>query len=249
MFPFCRLSVLGANSKLRQLFLKPASAQDCRTLQLGDSWISHSLIACQLECMDRYSENCQAVVYNSETGICRPGSTAFWHLQRVATSIPKIGSADTLYYVRQPIPPCNTENNFAVYDVCGTSACIYLSTSNASGYIDGRTRCSQMSSRLFVGNTIAKFSLFMYAVETDIRFGTYIGLQDFDVEGNFLWENGESLSLEQHQYVWSPGETKSNNEIENCAIGYLAGSVNGFGLDDGNCNNRRRYICERCQQC
>ena len=166
-------------------------------MQLGESWISHSPITCQRECMSRYSENCQSVVYNSQTRNCTPGSIAFGPIEKVATSIPETGSSDKLYYMRQPIPSCNTSNSFALYDVCGTSACLYLSTSRANNFGNARTLCRQMNSRLFVGTTMAKFSLFWYTTKTYINANTLIGLQDFKVEGNFVWENGEPLSDEQ----------------------------------------------------
>ncbi|KAK3771506.1 hypothetical protein RRG08_053004 [Elysia crispata] len=59
-----------------------------------------------------------------------------------------------------------------------------------------------MNSRLIVGNTMAKFSMFWYTTKTYMNVNSYIGLQDIDVEGNFVWENGEPLSDEQFQYIW-----------------------------------------------
>ena len=246
---FCLLLVLGASSEVRQFFLKQASGQDCQTLQLGESWISQSPITCQRECMSRYSENCQAVVYNGQIGNCRPGSIAFGPIEKVTTSIPESGSSDKLYYVRQPIPPCNTSNNFALYDVCGTSACLYLSTSVADNYSHARLLCSQMNSRLFVGNTMAKFSMFWYTTKTYMNVNTYIGLQDIDVEGNFVWENGEPLSDEQYQYIWLPEEPNNIGGDQNCAVIQHAMYPENFGIDDDQCYWKNYYVCERCEQC
>ena len=243
---FCLLLVLGANCEVRQFFLKQASGQDC---QSGESWISHFLFDCHLECIRRYSENCQAVVYNGQTGNCRPGSIAFGPIEKVTTSIPESGSSDKLYYVRQPIPPCNTSNNFSHYDVCGTSACLYLSTSEADNYSHARLICSQMNSRLIVGNTRAKFSLFWYTIKTYMSANTYIGLQDIDVEGNFVWENGEPLSDEQYQYIWIPGEPTNGAGKQNCAVVQHAQWPRKFGIDDYSCNSKKYYVCERCEQC
>ena len=234
---------------MRQFFLQQANGQDCQTLQLGESWISHFLIDCHLECIRRYSENCQAVVYNSQTGNCTPGSIAFGPLERVTTSIPETGSSDKLYYVRQPIPPCNTSKNFALYDICGTSACLYLSTSKANNYSDARTLCSQMDSRLLVGNTMAKFSLFWYTSKTYINDNLFTGLQDIAVEGNFVWENGEALSDEQNQYIWAPGNPDNSGSNQHCAIAFPEVSSKNTTLDDARCDLKRHYICERCSQC
>ena len=242
------LPVLGASSEVRQFFLQQASGQDCQTLQLGESWIFHFLIDCHLECTRRYSENCQSVVFNSQTGNCTPGSIAFGPIEKVTTSIPETGSSDKLYYVRQPIPPCNTSNNFALYDVCGTSACLYLSAPDADSYSHARTTCSQMNSRLFVGNTMAKYSLFLYICDEYLRDGmeTYLGLQDIDSEGNFVWENGEPLSPEQNQYIWNTDEPNDGAGAgsEDCVEWPKA-----FGLNDEQCHDHNHYICERCQEC
>ena len=235
---------------MRQFFLQQASGQDCQTLQLGESWISESPITCLIESMSNYSENCQAVVYNSQTGNCRPGSVAFGPIEKVTTSIPETGSSDKLYYVRQPIPPCNTSNNFALYDVCGTSACLYLSTSKANNYSDARTLCSQMNSTLFVGTTMAKFSLFWYTTKIYMKDNTFIGLQDIDVEGNFVWENGEPLSFEQYQYFWHFGQPDNYGKNQDCAVAQHAKTPNEFGFDDGYCFKfKKKYVCERCEQC
>ena len=240
--------VLGANSEVRQFVLKQASAEDCQTLQIGESWISHSPITCHRECVSRHWENCQAVVYNSETRNCTPGSIAFGIIKKVKTSIPESGSSDTLYYVRQPIPPCNTTNNFALYDVCGTSACLYMSTSRADNFNHARTICSQMDSRLFVGNTMAKYTLFMYASKTYINvYGCYIGLKHIDAIGQFIWENGEPLSDEQNQYIWRPGEP--NSEGQDCADAKHTNWPRNFGLFDATCGKPGHYVCERCEDC
>ena len=246
---FCLFLVLGASSEVRQFFLKQVSGQDCQTLQLGESWISQSPITCQRECMSRYSENCQSVVYNSQTGICRPGYIAFGPIKNVKTSIPETGSSDKIYYVRQAIPPCTTSDNFALYDVCGTSACLYLSTSEADNYNHAKTLCSQMNSRRFVGNTMAKFSLFWYTSKTYMKVTTYIGLEDIDVEGNFTWENGEPLSYEQYQYIWFPTEPDNFRGNQDCAIAQHANWPTRFGLDDAFCHEGFYYVCERCWEC
>ena len=195
--------------------------------------------------MSRYSENCQAVVYNSQTGICRPGSIAFGPIEKVTTSIPETGSSDKLYYVRQPIPPCNTSNSFALYDVCGTSACLYLSTSRANNFGNARTLCSQMNSRLFVANTMAKFSLFWYTSEIHMNEDTFVGLQDIDAEGNFVRKNGEPLSPEKGQYVWLPSEPNDDYGDADCVNVRHADWPDEFGFNDGQSNQTRNYVCER----
>ena len=188
------------------------------------------------------------MVYNSQTGNCTPGSIAFGPIEKVTTSIPETCSSDKLYYVRQLIPPCNTSNNFALYDVCGTSACLYLSTSRANNFGNARTLCKQMNSRLFVGNTMAKFSLFWHTTKTYMNVDTLIGLQDFKIEGNFVWENGKPLSDEQYQYIWLPNEPNNIPGDQDCAVALHALLPTKFGLCDGFCHKSRYYICERSEE-
>ncbi|GFS25312.1 C-type lectin domain family 4 member M [Elysia marginata] len=198
--------------------------------------------------MIRYPDSCQSVVYNSHTQNCRPGSVAFGPITRITTAIPDATSADVIFYVRQPIPPCDETDNFKIYDVCGTSDCLYVSTEMVDNYTIAESRCDQMNSWLFVANTKARFSLLWYTVDKYINYNTYIGLTDLDEEGTFVWVNGEDLSSEQYQYVWVPNEPSNYywwEGGEHCVEVDFIQYPGFMGLNDARCWEIRHYICER----
>ncbi|RUS81434.1 hypothetical protein EGW08_010818 [Elysia chlorotica] len=239
--------VAGASSNTREVFLHQTSYPECQSVHLGGSWIAPSLIACQIWCMD--TENCQAVVFNEASGLCRLGSAAFGPLPNFTNVIPETNSLDKIYYTKQPAPPCDTANNFAIYDKCGTSACLYLSTSRADGYEDAKTICAQMNSKLYIGNTLAKYSLFWHVSKLIINDNTFIDLTDIEVEGTYVWGNGEPLSAEQQQYISNPGEP-SNFNNEHCAEAkHVRYGTTDIGLNDVHCTIQDSYVCERCEQC
>ncbi|RUS70237.1 hypothetical protein EGW08_021997 [Elysia chlorotica] len=247
---FSPFSVAGASSDMRKRFLHQTSNVECQTWQIGDSWIAPSLIFCSFRCMS--TANCQAVVFNETTGLCRMGSVAFGPVAQVS-GIPETSSLDKIYYMKQPVPPCNTANNFAIYDKCGASACLYLSTSVAYGYDEAKRFCSEINSRLFVGNSMAKYSLFWYVSKYIVQKNTFIGLNDIEVEGTFVWENGEPLSAEQNQYIWQPYQPNNYGEGEDCVEAnhepYPDLIRPTIALNDDVCWAVNRYICERCEQC
>ncbi|KAK3720264.1 hypothetical protein RRG08_007885 [Elysia crispata] len=121
ILPFiCQFRLRG----VRQVYLKQTTGQECQTLQIGESWSSWSA----LECAFRFSDTCQSIVYNAENQTCTPDSVAFGPLQNVDTSIPVTGFNGKIVYMKQPIPPCTVNGNFALYDVCGTTACLPKTT-------------------------------------------------------------------------------------------------------------------------
>ena len=113
-----------------------------------------------MKCTFLYQDTCQSVVYNTDNQMCKPGSVAFGPLENVDTSIPVTGSNDMIFYTKQPIPPCDTNGNFALYKKCGTTVCLHLSSSGED-YYQAASKCSQMNSKLFFGNTLARFSVFL----------------------------------------------------------------------------------------
>ncbi|KAK3735243.1 hypothetical protein RRG08_052525 [Elysia crispata] len=109
------LNVLTVRCQERGVYLKQTTAQECQTLQIGESWLSPSALECYMKCTFLYQDTCQSVVYNTDNQMCKPGSVAFGPLENVDTSIPVTGSNDMIFYMKQPIPPCDT-NDLAVED-------------------------------------------------------------------------------------------------------------------------------------
>ena len=191
-----------AGSEQRQVQLTMSTGGDCQALSLGSPWTSVSALQCYLVCTDRFPDTCQSVVYNADTQSCTPGSTAFGRIETISSAIPSATSNDSVYYLSQPVPTCNTGLGFALYDVCGTSACLSLSAS-ARTYTKAVDACDGMGSNLFRGYSEAKFALFWY-VSLNTNQDTWIGLTDIASEGQFVWDNGDPLTAWQYGYIWMP---------------------------------------------
>jgi hypothetical protein len=70
--------------------------------------------------------------------------------------------------------------------------------------------------------------------------GPWLGLEDFDVDGYYEWENGEPVVYEN----WKAGEPNSKSEL--CGeMGVNTSSTSSPGQwNDTDCSLTRRYICE-----
>ena len=192
--------------------------------------------------MVRFPDTCQSIVYNAETKTCRPGSKAFGRLKRVNTGIPQAASNDSIYYSSQPIPPCPTGQDFTIYDVCGTSSCLFLSTNvSQADYDDARANCSQMSSRLFIANTMEKFSLIWYITKHIFQTEAWVALTDRAQPGVFRWEDGSLLSSAQNDYVWDKWQPDGDGD---CVQFRVTDLWNPEGLNDQRCWNLNHYVCE-----
>ena len=236
-----------ASGDQRESYLTQSTGgYDCQTLQIGEPWTSGSPVECYAECMVRFPDSCQSIVYNAATKNCRPGSVAFGLLKTIDTSIPGTGSVnEIIYFARQPVPPCDSTEGFALYDVCGTTACLYLST-DKTVYSSAVANCSQLDARLFVANTMIRFSLFWHVSLHYLGDDTLLGLTDIAEEGKFVWANGEPLSSEQDKYIWAPGMPNNRGGNEHCAQARHGGwsGTDLFGLNDNECWWLEHYICE-----
>ena len=232
----------GADCEQRQAHLTQSSGQHCQTTRIGDTWTAGSRLDCYAECMVRFPDTCQSIVYNTESSNCRPGSAAFGSLANVNTGILGTDSGDEVWYARPSFPACNSTNgDFALYGVCGTAVCLHLSTSKAS-YSVAKTKCDEMNSRLYVANTMAKFSAFWHVSLNNLNDDTYLGLRVGDEEENTKWGNGERLSADQKQYIWDTNEGEADDE--GCAEASHGASPGSNGLNVVVCSKLSYYICE-----
>ncbi|KAK3795915.1 hypothetical protein RRG08_066011 [Elysia crispata] len=230
---------------IRQAYMKQTTGQECQTLQIGESWSSGSALECYRECAVRFPDSCQSIVYTTDNQSCTPGSAAFRPLENVDTSIPVTGSNGMIFYKQQPIPPCNTNGSFSLYNVCGTTACLYLSSSVAD-YHEAVSICSGMNSRMFFGNTLARFSVFWEISLKYLKDQTWIGLNDLDDEDTYVWENGEPLSDQMAQWVFRPGYPNdyTGRNDEDCAEARHRSWPGIYGLNDAICWYKKLYMCE-----
>ena len=236
-------SVLGTRGELREAFLTQATGQACQTVQVGEPWTSSSPIKCYLECMLFYPDTCQSIIYNSYTqNNCRSGSVAFRPMVMVITSIPETDSTDDILYARQPIPPCDTSGNFALYEICGTTVCLHLSSSLVN-YTQAKANCAQMNSRLFIANSMVRLSVFWHVSRDYLNYNTWLGLTDISQEDTFVWDNGDLLSDEMDQYVWHTNQPNNDGD-EDCMEARHSEVPSPRGINDDNCYQLKKYICE-----
>ena len=231
--------MLAASGKQRQHHLVHSTDLECKTLQIGDPWASGSPLDCYAECMGRFPDSCQSAVYNADKQTCTPGSTAFGHLINVWYSIPKSAPTDTVLYARPHDPPCDIDG-FSLHTVFGTTACLYLSTSQAD-YSEAVKTCGDMGSTLVIANTLTKYSLTWHVVHNIIGEGTWIGLNDRATENTYVWLNGEVLSSDQYSYIWDGHQPDPNGDCIAIPVGEPWG-VQGVNYLD--CSRLKRYICE-----
>ena len=200
--------------------------------------------SCFMDCMTRFADECQSIVFNAETQNCVPGTNAFRPLGNLNTSIPSNDSLDTIFYAVQPIPACNTNDNFALYTYCGTTVCLRLSTSKIE-YDLAKADCDQLStrSRLFLPKSAARFSVFFYVGLTYVQQNTWVPLSDRDEENTWVWEDGDLVTEQQSSWVWIPGYPISWGE-EDCAEVRHRDYPGLFGSNDCSCTLKKFYMCE-----
>ena len=231
----------------RQAYLTQSTGPECQTFGISailDTWTSGSPSQCYLQCMVRHPDKCQSIVFNNVTQKCTPGLVAFGPINTIQSSIPRQDPDDLIFYARQPVPPCNTSSgDFALYDVCGTSACLHPSKQRAS-YIEALKNCKQINSTIFVGSTAARFSLFLSVTLNHLKDDTYLGLTDMDEEGKYVWANGELLDGAQSIYVWDP-VIFPNLKGQDCTVvshGFWPGH---FEISAASCSGSNHYyVCE-----
>ncbi|XP_067217607.1 CD209 antigen-like protein C isoform X1 [Chanodichthys erythropterus] len=76
---------------------------------------------------------------------------------------------------------------------------------------------------------------------------SWIGLNDLDTEGHWVWMNGQTLTETQLEFwfVKDSGEREPDNSgEEDCAcMGYESYFLNSWF--DASCNSKKKYICEK----
>ena len=197
---------------------------------------------CCLECTLRYPDTCHSCVYNAHSQVCRPGSIAFRPLASVTTSIPERNSNDKIFYAKQPVPPCDTSRYFALYEICGSTLCLNL-TATEVNFIQAQTNCAQMNSRLFIANSLVRFSLYWHVSRDHLNYYTWLGLTDIDEEGKFVWDDGEPLSGEMNKYIWDYQQPDSLGN-EDCTEARHPARWDPVGINDIECWHTKYYICE-----
>ncbi|GFO40567.1 C-type lectin [Plakobranchus ocellatus] len=236
--------VLVIGDTRRDAYLTKDDSGTCQTEQLADAWMSPTTATCFSDCLTTFPDSCGSMVYNEATKACTPGSIAFAKIDTFQESIPKTSSNDTLFYITSPIPACNTSNGFALFTLCGSTVCLYLSTSNLQ-FDDAEQFCADINSDLFIANTWARFSLFWNVSLTYLGQDTFLWLKRDSAENQFVWGNGEPLSDELNEHIWQEGQPNNwNGNGEYCVEAKHLTRPEYYGLNDALCQVEKAFVCE-----
>ena len=65
------------------------------------------------------------------------------------------------------------------------------------------------------------------------------GANDIEVEGDWVWENGESVNMEEAP--WNNNQPNNEKEEDDCAIIYASGK---YAMNDQSCGKRKPFLCQ-----
>ncbi|GFO09599.1 Cd209 antigen-like protein e [Plakobranchus ocellatus] len=224
------------------MYLTKAAGETCQTESLAGAWTSPSPLTCYLDCLDSYPDGCLSTVYNEATGACTPGGPAFGKVDSFNESIPRSSPNSALFYVNSSRPSCNTSNGFALYELCGTTVCLHLST-RKRWFNDAVQFCASMNSSLFIADTWARFALFWSVSLTYLNTDTYLWLSRKSDKEPFIWGNGEPLS-DKMNALWEPTQPDNHDGYDYCVEARHYNRPDLYGLNDVSCWTDRAYICE-----
>ncbi|GFO09602.1 Cd209 antigen-like protein e [Plakobranchus ocellatus] len=234
--------VWAISSSHRGMYLTKVTGETCQTEQLAEAWSSPSPVTCYLDCIASYPDRCLSTVYNEATGACIPGGPVFGKINSFNESIPRSSPNSALYYENSAKPACNTSNGFALYELCGTTVCLYLS-SNRVWFNVAVKSCTDIDSSLFIANTWARFALFWSVSLTYLNKDTYLGLSRDPDSEIFVWGNGEPFS-DKMKAIWEPTQPDNWGGSDYCVEVRHYNRPDLYGINDVPCWSDRAFICE-----
>ncbi|CAL1536791.1 unnamed protein product [Lymnaea stagnalis] len=228
MFIFERFKYVHgqASTSFGANLFKKKLATTCGPVRLGPSWTQSSQISCAVSCKERYPKTCHSFIYNKITHLCTPGSG-------VSTN---------------QLPPSAKEGDLYVTDSCDSypqfSILSYKSSSTFAvhipvpvSYTQATVTCQCLDSHLYVAKTLEKFALFSNLINPNC---TWLGLDDIQVEGQFLWSDDHQQINPMLMRALFPLNRPDNAlGYQNCVMGC------GQGLDDDFCTQKNPFICEK----
>ncbi|CAL1526004.1 unnamed protein product [Lymnaea stagnalis] len=202
---------------------------------LSPGWTETSSVSCVARCAREFL-TCRSALFNKVTRHCTPGS---WLLPSPSARDLTQG---TLYSTAMS---CNGKAESFTYAADNGVMCAWLSPRRLN-YISAREDCIANQARLYTIRTDEKLELLLrhYPPDRDQyhqdKDRYWIGLDDLENEGLFIWADGTALADEWKARVFHPGQPDDHLGVEDCVI-YNA----SFGpLNDIPCNDSWQYICE-----
>ncbi|XP_041377009.1 mannose-binding protein C-like [Gigantopelta aegis] len=170
---------------------------------------------------------CVSYSYNLD-GTCRLHSVRF---KNGASSLPMTGWRH--YY--SEIGRCPTEDGYVLL----SSVNVCFKAFNEKKPIHGaRVICSQSGDRLIFLDTAEKNTAVCDYIDNNLVSDVYyIGLNDIQTEGQYVWDNGDVATF----LKWMSGEPNSYGGNEDCAL--VKTSIGSFL--DFSCTRSRKFICEK----
>ncbi|XP_072803121.1 low affinity immunoglobulin epsilon Fc receptor isoform X2 [Vicugna pacos] len=115
--------------------------------------------------------------------------------------------------------------------------CYYFGE-GAKKWIQARFACSDLHGRLVSIHSQEEQD---FLTKHANKRGSWIGLRDLDIEGEFIWMDKKPLNYSN----WQPGEPNDAGQGENCVMMQASGKWN-----DAFCNNRLDgWVCDRLAAC
>ncbi|XP_021354606.1 uncharacterized protein LOC110451077 [Mizuhopecten yessoensis] len=192
------------------------------------STTARGLSDCVSICQD--STACLMCGHSIETGTCH----GFSYLETNLVSI--LEESEVIY---QHTESCVR----AGYVLLGDGPLCVKKHDDALTWNDAKTQCEQYHGRLVVIDNAQKLEAFVNYLENITSAVLWIGVNDKDSEGSWVWLNGASLITAYLPYYqlnnYSAGYPGKKNNAD-CAWMSKSG-----GLVDDNCLLKNSYMCER----
>ncbi|XP_065140770.1 CD209 antigen-like protein C isoform X2 [Paramisgurnus dabryanus] len=118
----------------------------------------------------------------------------------------------------------------------------YFFSSETQTWFKARDLCNALNAHLVTINSKAVQDF----LESKINETTWIGLNDLDTEGRWVWLNNQTLNetAVQFWFIKESGSEPDNSGNEDCAcLGYLNSYLKSWF--DASCETKKMFICEK----
>ena len=141
-------------------------------------------------------------------------------------------SSETVFY------PCSGNLGFQLVSLDGCNYICIILGETPSTYLEARDACADFQGgRLVVADTIEKLIQIWELFQTEM----WVGLQDMDVENEFLWSDGRYATSQEINTLFTPGEPNNAGGNEDC----ISVRHQNPWLNDSPCQTRKLFVCEQ----